>query len=165
MPSRGGGAGGTAEVGSLLPRRLYRAAPERVARALLGSFLVQDPVVLRISEVEAYGGPEDSASHARFGRTDRNAPMWEDGGRIYLFICYGIHRMLNVVTGPEGAAGAVLIRACEPVAGEEIWSSRRGGRTGPDGLPIRHTGRKRHGKSRIGCQMRCMACPTWASCS
>jgi len=81
--------------------------------------------------VEAYGGQGDSASHARSGRTPRNAPMWEEGGRAYVYFCYGMHHMLNVVTGPAGQAEAVLIRACEVVAGLELVLQRRGGVKGP----------------------------------
>ncbi len=95
------------------------------ATILLGQRLVRDEVVLRITEVEAYGGPEDTASHARHGRTGRNAPMWGPAGRAYLYLCYGMHWMLNVVTGPEGEAAAVLIRGAEVVAGLETVLRRR----------------------------------------
>jgi DNA-3-methyladenine glycosylase len=95
------------------------------ARALLGQRLVRGDVTLRITEVEAYGGPEDGASHARHGRTARNAPMWGPPGRAYLYFCYGMHWMLNVVTGPEGAASAVLIRGAEVVAGLDTVLARR----------------------------------------
>jgi DNA-3-methyladenine glycosylase len=82
-------------------------------------------VRLRITEVEAYDGPEDSASHARHGRTARNAPMWGPAGRAYLYFCYGMHWMLNVVTGSEGDPSAVLIRGAEVVAGLDTVLSRR----------------------------------------
>ena len=95
----------------------FQRAVAEVAVDLLGRHLRRGQVVLRITEVEAYGGPEDSASHCRFGRTARNAPMWAAGGIAYVFICYGIHPMLNIVTGPLDQAGAILIRACEPVLG------------------------------------------------
>jgi DNA-3-methyladenine glycosylase len=95
------------------------------ARSLLGQLLVRDDVTLRITEVEAYGGPEDSASHARHGRTTRNAPMWGPPGRAYLYFCYGMHWMLNVVTGAEGEASAVLIRGAEVVAGLDPVLRRR----------------------------------------
>jgi DNA-3-methyladenine glycosylase len=95
------------------------------ARALLGQLLVRAEVTLRITEVEAYGGPGDSASHARHGRTARNAPMWGPPGRAYLYFCYGMHWMLNVVTGPEGEASAVLIRGAEVVAGLDTVLARR----------------------------------------
>jgi DNA-3-methyladenine glycosylase len=102
-----------------------------VARELLGQHLCREGIVLRITEVEAYGGPEDSASHARHGRTARNEPMWGMGGHAYLYFCYGMHHMLNVVTGSAGEAAAVLIRACEPVEGLAEIRMRRGGLEGP----------------------------------
>ncbi len=95
------------------------------APGLLGQLLVRAEVTLRITEVEAYGGPGDSASHARHGRTARNAPMWGPPGRAYLDLCYGMHWMLNVVTGPEGEASAVLIRGAEVVAGLDTVLARR----------------------------------------
>ena len=101
------------------------APPPLAAQSLLGQFLVCDGIVLRISEVEAYGGPEDSASHARYGRTSRNASMWGPSGRAYLYLCYGMHWMLNVVTGPEGHACAALIRGAEVIAGLELVLQRR----------------------------------------
>jgi len=96
------------------------------ARSLLGCLLVHEDVTLRITEVEAYGGPADSASHARHGRTARNAPMWGPPGRAYLYFCYGMHWMLNVVAGSEGEAAAVLIRGAEVVAGLDTVLQRRG---------------------------------------
>ena len=96
------------------------------ARALLGAQLAHGEVLLRITEVEAYGGPWDSASHARHGHTPRNAPMWGPPGRAYLYFCYGMHWMLNVVTGPEGEASAVLIRGAEVVTGLDAVLRRRG---------------------------------------
>jgi DNA-3-methyladenine glycosylase len=99
--------------------------PEAAARALLGCLLIREDVTLRITEVEAYGGPSDTASHARHGRTARNAPMWGPPGRAYLYFCYGMHWMLNVVTGPEGEAEAVLIRGAEVVAGLDTVLRRR----------------------------------------
>ena len=101
------------------------AAPATAARSLLGQLLVRGDVTLRITEVEAYGGPADSASHARHGRTARNAPMWGPPGRAYLYFCYGMHWMLNVVTGPEGEALAVLIRSAEVLTGLDTVLRRR----------------------------------------
>jgi DNA-3-methyladenine glycosylase len=101
------------------------APPHLAAPSLLGCLLVREDVTLRITEVEAYGGPEDSASHARHGRTIRNTPMWGPPGRAYLYFCYGVHWMLNVVTGPEGQASAVLIRGAEVVAGLDTVLGRR----------------------------------------
>ena len=105
--------------------RLLAGPVDEAARGLLGCELVRDEVVLRIVEVEAYAGPEDTASHARHGRTARNAPMWGTPGRAYLYFCYGMHWMLNVVTGPEEMASAVLIRGAEILAGMETVLARR----------------------------------------
>lgn len=104
--------------------KLQGPAPA-AARSLLGQLVVGGAVALRITEVEAYGGPEDSASHARHGRTARNTPMWGPPGRAYLYLCYGMHWMLNVVTGPDGEASAVLIRGAEVVAGLDTVLARR----------------------------------------
>ena len=70
--------------------------------ALVGCEIVHGPVRLRITEVEAYRSPGDSANHARSGRTARNAPMWGPPGRAYIYLCYGVHQMLNLVTGCDG---------------------------------------------------------------
>ncbi len=115
---------------ALLAAPFFEREVEAVARELIGAEIRLGAVVLRITETEAYGGPDDSASHARAGRTERNAVMWGPPGRVYVYLCYGIHQMLNLVTGPAGEAGAVLIRACEPLAGLEIVRRRRGGRRG-----------------------------------
>jgi DNA-3-methyladenine glycosylase len=87
-------------------------------------------VRLRITEVEAYG-PRDSACHAHRGRTPRNAVMFGPAGHAYVYLCYGIHSMLNVVTNDEGEPAAVLVRSCEPLEGLATVRERRGGREGP----------------------------------
>lgn len=107
-------------------KRILAGPVEDAARGLLGCELVREDVVLRIVEVEAYAGPEDTASHARHGRTARNAPMWGAPGRAYLYFCYGMHWMLNVVAGPEDQASAVLIRGAEVVEGVDAVLARRG---------------------------------------
>jgi len=115
----------------LLPRRFYARDALAVARDVLGMLLRRGGVVLRITEAEAYRWPDDSACHARHGRTARNAPLWGPPGTTYVYLCYGVHQMLNLVTGPEGEAAAVLVRACEPVRGLAAVRRRRGGRDGP----------------------------------
>jgi DNA-3-methyladenine glycosylase len=106
-----------------------------VARELLGCHLRRDEVILRITEVEAYMGPEDTASHTRMGRTARNASMWGPRGRLYVYLCYGLHTMLNVVAGEQqGAGAAVLVRSAEVVEGPALVAARRGGRTGPQAV-------------------------------
>ncbi|MEO8273431.1 MAG: DNA-3-methyladenine glycosylase [Chloroflexota bacterium] len=103
-----------------LPRETLAAPTLAAARALIGAHLVREgPVgrIARIVEVEAYIGEEDQASHARFGRTARNAVMFGPPGIAYVYLVYGMHECLNVVTEPDGRAAAVLIRAVEPIAG------------------------------------------------
>ncbi len=79
-----------------------------------------------IVETEAYRGPEDRGSHAYNGkRTPRNEMMYGQGGLVYMYICYGIHDMLNIVTGAEGTSHALLIRAIEPTVGIETMRIRR----------------------------------------
>lgn len=114
---------------------LGRAFLERdvlsVAPDLVGAVISHGPVRLRVTEVEAYRWPGDTACHAKNGRTPRTAPLWERGGTLYVYLCYGLHQMLNIVTGPEGEAQAVLVRAAEVLDGLEIVRQRRGGREGP----------------------------------
>lgn len=114
-----------------LPQSFFDRPVDELAWALLGCRIKRGSVVLRITEVEAYAGPTDSASHARAGATDRNAPMWGPPGRAYVYLCYGIHNMLNITAEARGRAAAVLIRGCEPVAGLDEIVRRRGGGSGP----------------------------------
>jgi DNA-3-methyladenine glycosylase len=95
-----------------------------VAPALIGASLVRSirgcDSQYVITEVEAYRGEEDQASHARFGRTARNAVMYDQGGRVYVYLIYGMYWMLNIVTGPEHQAQAVLIRGLAGYSGPGI---------------------------------------------
>jgi len=94
---------------------------DAAARGLLGAWLIRDDGLSvrtgRIVEVEAYGGPRDLASHARAGRTARNATMFGPSGHAYVYGVYGMHTCLNVVCGPTDHASAVLVRAVEPLVG------------------------------------------------
>ena len=96
-----------------------------VAPRLLGARLVGRGVVARIVEVEAYG-PDDPASHAVRGRTPANRTMFAAAGHLYVYVSYGVHHLGNVVVGPTGTGAAVLLRAVEVVAGEEVARARRG---------------------------------------
>lgn len=102
---------------SRLSTRFFRRPPDVLARALLGKRLVHAGRSGIIVETEAYFGPDDRASHARFGPTARNRVMFGPGGVAYVYLCYGIHHMFNVVSGQDGEPGAVLIRALEPASG------------------------------------------------
>lgn len=93
-----------------------------LARGLLGKHLVRrmpdGRVIARlITEVEAYHGESDLACHARAGRTRRTAPLYGPGGRWYVYLCYGIHEMLNLVAGPPDWPAAILIRGVEGIVG------------------------------------------------
>ena len=101
-----------------------------LGRSLIGKVLVSDIDGLRTSgiivEAEAYRGPDDKACHAYANRrTPRTEVMYQKGGCAYIYICYGMHHLFNVVTGPEEYAHAVLIRALEPLEGLEIMMKRR----------------------------------------
>ena len=88
-----------------------------VARDLVGKVLVCNGEQLRISETEAYCGEADTACHANKGRTKRTEVMYAKAGTVYIYLCYGMHWMLNLVTGEEDQPEAVLIRACVEAPG------------------------------------------------
>jgi len=101
-----------------------------LSKYLLGKFIFSEidnkSCVLKIVETEAYRGEDDKASHAYLNKkTERTKTMFMRGGLSYVYLCYGIHNMLNVVSGEEGIANAVLIRAAEPVNGISEMQERR----------------------------------------
>ena len=122
---------------SPLPRAFYERPTLPVARELLGKLLVRrapgHPLrVARLVEVEAYLGERDAASHARRGPTPRAAIMFGPAGFLYVYLIYGLHNCMNVVTETHGVAGAVLLRAAEPIAGFGV--EKRKPLTGPGKL-------------------------------
>jgi len=113
-----------------LSQRFFRRSADRVARDLLGRYVVRElpgaRLVLRIVETEAYLGRDDRASHAWNGRrTARNESLYLPSGHAYVYFIYGMHFCLNAVAGPAGEGGAVLLRAGEPVEGAERMADHR----------------------------------------
>lgn len=108
------------------PPEFYARSTDEVALGLLGAWLVHGETGGVVVETEAYGGPEDPASHAHRGPTPRASIMFESPGRAYVYFIYGNHFCLNAVAHEPGAAGAVLIRALEPRTGVETMRARRG---------------------------------------
>lgn len=147
-------------VGPRLPREFFARDPEVVARDLIGRVLVvpmrpaaasdgvgqlaahsdvchvaPDPILLRLTETEAYHGEQDPASHAYRGRTRRTAPMFGPPGHLYTYFVYGMHWCANLVTGVDGEASAVLMRAAAAFGNLTALRERRrstGGRIPAD---------------------------------
>lgn len=115
--------------GTVPPRDWFRRDVLDVAPDLLGSHLTTTsdagPVTLRLTEVEAYRGDEDPGSHAFRGRTHRNAAMFGEPGRLYIYRHLGLHTCVNIVCGQPGRASAVLLRAGEVVDGVLLARARR----------------------------------------
>jgi DNA-3-methyladenine glycosylase len=112
---------GTTGAGHRLPRAFYDRPALVVAREALGMALVREGPhgrqAGRIVEVEAYDGPQDAASHARSGPNGRARTMFGPPGHAYVYLIYGVHHCLNLVTGPAGYPAAILVRALEPLEG------------------------------------------------
>lgn len=119
-----------------LPLSFYlRDDVVRIAMELLGKVLVTnwngELTSGRIIETEAYAGEIDKASHAFRGKTPRTSVMFEEGGTAYVYLCYGIHQMFNIVTNKKDRPHAILIRAVEPIDGMDVMM-RRTGKKVPD---------------------------------
>ena len=114
---------------TVLPRETFADSAVSVAPALLGCVLEHDTpeglVAVALTEVEAYHGQADPASHAYRGRTQRNAVMFGPPGHAYVYFTYGMHFCVNLVCLPEGTASAVLLRAGRVVEGEDLARARR----------------------------------------
>ena len=123
----------------VLSRGFYQRPTAKVARDLLGKILVhntaQGVVAVRLDEVEAYLGMDDPACHTSGGRrTTRTETMWGEAGHAYVYLIYGLHNCLNVVTVGEGVPEAVLIRGGIPITGCEQIRERRGARVATQNL-------------------------------
>ena len=131
----------------ILSPAFFNRSTFSVARELLGKFLVRKwhgkEIAAMITEVEAYDGFRDRASHASHGMTARNKPMFGPAGRWYVYFTYGMHWMLNIVTGPVGYPAAILIRAVEFVPSDIRKSDFRISEDGPGKVTRRfHIGRE-----------------------
>lgn len=108
--------------------KFFEFPPDELAKKLIGKYLCRDTgneiIKDEIVETEAYFGVDDSASHARFGKTERNKLMWAEGGTIYVYLCYGIHEMFNIVSGKNGEVGAVLIRGTKSAKGSGLLTKK-----------------------------------------
>lgn len=105
----------------VLSQKFFERNTLAVARELLGKYIVRrvrgKEIAVMITEVEAYDGLNDKASHAHRGETVRNKPMFGNAGVWYVYVVYGMHEMVNIVTGKKGYPAAVLIRGVENVSG------------------------------------------------
>lgn len=114
---------------TILERSFFERPTDIVARQLCGKILVRKThdglMTGMITETEAYFGEDDPASHAGRGPTERSAHFWGPGGISYVYLIYGMHNCLNVITEPELTPGAVLIRAMEPLEGADIMAANR----------------------------------------
>jgi DNA-3-methyladenine glycosylase len=128
-------AEGGGPAGAVLPRGFFAAPALEVAPRLLGCVLEHETgeglVAVALTEVEAYEGLADPASHAYRGRTGRNAVMFGEPGHTYVYFTYGMHFCVNLVCRPEGTASAVLLRAGRVIDGIPLAGARRtAGRNG-----------------------------------
>lgn len=124
----------------ILGAAFFDRDPVVVARELLGKYLVcvvaGQEVSLMVTETEAYAGAEDRASHARFGKTARTAPMFGAPGTLYVYFTYGMHHMLNVACKAEHTPAAVLIRGAGDIVGPARLTKSLGVGRGLSGQPL-----------------------------
>lgn len=129
---------------AILPRKFYLASPEVVARNLLGKLIIRrlgrKRLSGRITEIEAYPGAGDPASHTFAGETARNAVLFGPPGVAYVYFIYGMHYCLNFSCRPDGEPGGVLIRSLAPVAGVETMAHLRGLATIPGKVSLLTSG-------------------------
>lgn len=116
------GFNGNTAMNTILDVSFFERPTLEVAETLIGQMLCRQlpdgrVIRTRLTEIEAYDGPEDQACHAHKGRTQRTETMFGPAGHFYVYLCYGMHWMLNVVTGPAGYPAAILIRGTELVQG------------------------------------------------
>lgn len=109
----------------------------QVAPDLVGAHLRRGEVVLELTEVEAYEGSDDPASHAFRGPTPRTRVMFGPSGHLYVYLSYGVHLAANIVCGPDQTASAVLLRSARVVAGEQVVRERRERVRRPGAAPLR----------------------------
>jgi DNA-3-methyladenine glycosylase len=132
-------------IGRRLPRSALAGDAVTLAPTLLGRVIIsesaQGRVAVRLTEVEAYRGADDPASHAFRGLTRRNSIMFDEPGHLYTYFVYGMHWCANIVTGEIGHPSAVLLRAGEVVDGHELAAARRSDRTKPAHLARGPAGR------------------------
>ena len=121
-----------------LPLDFFQRESPRVALDLLGKGLYlrqgKTELLVEIVEVEAYLGADDPASHAYRGTTKRNWPMFEEGGMCYVYLSYGVHYCMNVVTGKKAEGTAILLRGAVPLLGQEVIAKNRGSNKKPESL-------------------------------
>ncbi|HIS97805.1 MAG TPA: DNA-3-methyladenine glycosylase [Candidatus Scatomorpha pullistercoris] len=98
-------------------RDALEVAPELIGKTIVRTLDDGTEIRLTITETEVYRGEEDTACHAHKGRTKRTEMLYRQGGTVYVYLCYGIHWLLNIITGPAGHPQGVLIRACEGFEG------------------------------------------------
>lgn len=123
-----------------LPKSYFEQPATSLAPDLIGKILCRRTengiIRSRITETECYFGEEDTACHASRGKTERTRVMYESGGITYVYLCYGMHAMLNIVTGPDGHPEAVLIRGIEDAVGPGRTTKFLHITTSDNGLPL-----------------------------